>query len=93
MATMNPENLEKSSKKATSNVTHIAEAIPESVKNIARETAEHLAQKAGTTLDRVQDTAGETFDEVKNFAKKNPLATVAIGFAAGVLLGAMFRRD
>ncbi len=93
MATSNPENLEKVAKKTASNVTHIADAIPDSVKNIARETAAQLAQQAGTTLEKVQDTAGETFDEVKKFAKKNPLATVAIGFAAGILLGAIMRRD
>ncbi len=91
MATQKSDTVEKSAKNLTANVTHLADAIPDSVRKVARDAAKELRHRAGDAFE----SADVWMDEGRKVVKKNPMVAVLAGFGVGFLLGAIVlsRRD
>lgn len=91
MATQKSDSVEKSVKSLSSNVTHLTDAIPDSVRKVARDAAKELRTRAGEAFD----SADVWMDEGRKVVKKNPMVAVLAGFGVGFLLGAIIlsRRD
>jgi ElaB/YqjD/DUF883 family membrane-anchored ribosome-binding protein len=64
---------------------------PESVFQAAASKASQMADTE--TAQQLQDFAKDGLKKATDFAKQNPVLTVAATFGLGVLIGAWLRRD
>lgn len=57
----------------------------------AEETADNLARRGREVSDNVSDVANEIGSALEQSVRKNPLTTLAMGVAAGFVIGALWK--
>lgn len=103
MTSVFPEESERHASRARGKAAEAASAVQDAARetvdkytDAARQTAEDVAERARSAgreiTDNVQEVAGNFREAVERSVERQPITTVLLAMAAGVLIGGLLRR-
>jgi ElaB/YqjD/DUF883 family membrane-anchored ribosome-binding protein len=86
------ENLKQTTLEAAKDIGNTASVHAQKARTQVRELASHAKEETLDQLNRAQGSFSEILDSVQNYISARPLASIAVAFGVGLVLGFNRRR-